>query len=196
MRHNLSDILQLIRDRRSVSPDAFKKRTVQRDQLNAMLEAANWAPTHGLTEPWRFKVYGGTSLRQLMEKLAAIYKAETPATSFNPLKYQKFFDRADKVSTVITVHLKRHPEKKVSEEDEVMAVACAVQNMALVAAAYGMALFWSTPKMMHHEDFQALLGIEAPDRCLGILYIGYPDLPEWPKGRRNIWMNKVEWLMD
>ena len=29
-----------------------------REQLEQILEAANWAPTHNRTEPWRFTVLG------------------------------------------------------------------------------------------------------------------------------------------
>ena len=29
-----------------------------REELERMLEAANWAPTHGRTEPWRYVVLG------------------------------------------------------------------------------------------------------------------------------------------
>lgn len=195
MKFNLSEIIQLIHERRSVSPDAFKARKVQRDQLEAMLEAANWAPTHGRTEPWRFQVFSGEPLKKLMHLLAETYRKSTDETSYNPVKYDKFIQRGEKVSAAIVVQLKRHPER-ISEEDEIMAVACAVQNMALVATAYGMSLFWSTPAILQHPDVLSFLEIEAPDRCLGILYPGYPDLEEWPKGRRNIWMNKVTWHME
>jgi hypothetical protein len=33
----------------------------------AMLEAANWAPTHGKTEPWRFVVLGRSAQEQLVD---------------------------------------------------------------------------------------------------------------------------------
>ena len=33
--------------------------------LRAMLEAANWAPTHGITEPWRFVVLQGEAIDRL-----------------------------------------------------------------------------------------------------------------------------------
>ena len=32
-----------------------------------MLDAANWAPTHGKTEPWRFVVMGREASKEMLE---------------------------------------------------------------------------------------------------------------------------------
>lgn len=37
-----------------------------RSVLEQMLEAANWAPTHGRTEPWRFVVLGADALQEMI----------------------------------------------------------------------------------------------------------------------------------
>lgn len=37
-----------------------------RSALEQMLEAANWAPTHGRTEPWRFVVLSGEGLQEMI----------------------------------------------------------------------------------------------------------------------------------
>jgi nitroreductase len=189
---NLTDIQQLIRRRRSVSPNAFKPRKVQRDQIEAMLEAANWAPNHGNTEPWRYKVYGGTPLEQMLETLAKIYEEYTPENIRNPLTASKILQRKETASVVIACILNKSEQSKIPEEEEVMAVACSVQNMALMATAYGMSLFWSTPTMIYKPEFRLFLELEEHQRCLGLLYIGYPNDP-WPEGKRSIWLNKVSW---
>ena len=36
-----------------------------RGVLEQMLEAANWAPTHGRTEPWRFVVLSPDALQEM-----------------------------------------------------------------------------------------------------------------------------------
>ncbi len=38
-----------------------------RSIVEAMLEAANWAPTHGKTEPWRFVVLGRAAQEELLD---------------------------------------------------------------------------------------------------------------------------------
>lgn len=40
---------------------------VGRAVVEAMLEAANWAPTHGKTEPWRFVVLGRQSQEEMID---------------------------------------------------------------------------------------------------------------------------------
>jgi hypothetical protein len=49
--------LALIKSRRSFFPEKFVAgEDVPKAVINNILEAANWAPTHGNTEPWRFVV--------------------------------------------------------------------------------------------------------------------------------------------
>lgn len=38
-----------------------------RSVVEGLLECANWAPTHGRTEPWRFVVLGRAAQEQLMD---------------------------------------------------------------------------------------------------------------------------------
>lgn len=38
-----------------------------RSVVETMLEAANWAPTHGKTEPWRFVVLGRAAQEELLD---------------------------------------------------------------------------------------------------------------------------------
>ena len=39
-----------------------------------MLENANWAPTHRLTEPWRFVVFKGEGLKTLAKFQSELYR--------------------------------------------------------------------------------------------------------------------------
>jgi nitroreductase len=191
MKYNLTEIVELIKERRTIYPENFGPRKVHKEQLELMLEAANWAPTHGHTEPWRFKVFSGNALINLMDELADIYKESTAAEKFVQGKYERYQKRAEKSSFVVAICMKRHDHTKISELDEIMAVAASVQNMSLVASAYGIGTFWSTGSI-RTERVQQYLHLEDKDQCLGFLYIGYPE-GEWPKGKRNIWLNKVEW---
>jgi hypothetical protein len=50
-----------------VSVAAGVNNAITRDKLEMMLEAARWAPTHKLTEPWRFVVLAGASKAEFEE---------------------------------------------------------------------------------------------------------------------------------
>lgn len=193
MKYNLSEIIALIKDRRTIYPEQYKSRKVHKEQVEVMLEAANWAPTHGRTEPWRFKVFSGNKLRELMNLMAEIYRETTPADKFIDSKYQRYAERAEKSSFVIAVCMKRQESERIPEIEEVMAVACAVQNIMLTATAYGIGTFWSTGEGVFSDKIHRYLNLGEKDKCLGLIYLGYPE-GEWPQGRRGIIYNKTEWF--
>ena len=58
---------RLIRERRSIYPNMYSDEPVDDAVIREMLENANWAPTHRLTEPWRFVVFKGEGLRKLAD---------------------------------------------------------------------------------------------------------------------------------
>lgn len=192
MKYNLTDTLNLIRERRTVFPEQYAARRVHREQIENMLEAANWAPTHGHTEPWRFKVFSGQALHGLMHFMGEVYRSITPAEKFSEAKYQRYPARAERASYAIAICMKRQESGRIPEVEEVMATACAVQNMMLVATAYGIGTFWSSGAVVYSAEMADYLHLDKEDKCLGLLYVGYPE-GEWPAGRRNIWLNKVEW---
>jgi nitroreductase len=172
MRYNLTEIQNLIKDRRSIKPLKISTRKVHREQIEAMIQAANWAPTHAHTEPWRFKVFGGKAKEDLLQFQADLYKTKTPEEKFLPDTYISFTERGKRATYV----------------------GCAVQNFSLVAAAYGMGCFWSTGGFAFSAEMHAYMKLSPKDKFLGFLYVGYPE-GEWPEPtRRGIWMNKVEWL--
>ena len=52
-------IFDLIAKRRSIFHVKYNDKPIDKETLDKILEAANWAPTHKQLEPWRFKVLLG-----------------------------------------------------------------------------------------------------------------------------------------
>ena len=73
MRHNLSDVATLIKDRRSFGPEQHSGRKVHRDVVEEILRAGIWAPTHGMTQPWRFTVFQEDGLEALRKGMPLWY---------------------------------------------------------------------------------------------------------------------------
>jgi hypothetical protein len=67
-------LAHLIRTRRSIYPKHMTGETVSKEAISAMLEAANWAPTHGKTEPWRFVVLGRQGMQAMQDVTEAVYQ--------------------------------------------------------------------------------------------------------------------------
>ncbi len=194
MKYSLSEINEVIRNRRSIYPKQFSDRPVHKEQIKLLLENARWAPTHKMTEPWRFKVFMGNGRSKLAEFHAQAYKGETAPDKFLERKYEKIRFNVMQSSAVIAIIMKRDPEHRVPEEEEVCSVACAVQNMHLTATAYGIGLYWGSGGMTRSESMKKFLGLDEEDRCLGFLYIGYPK-GDWPrKTLRNEPRLFTEWV--
>ncbi len=192
MRFNLSEINELIRERRTIYPEQFSDRKVHKEQVETILTNAQWAPTHGNTQPWRFKVFMNDGLTNLSDFLAETYLKLTPKEIQNDAKLAKLLTRPLKSSVVIAVCMERQAEEKILEIEEIEAVACAIQNMHLTATAYGLGGFWSTPKLIYTSEMNQFLGINDKDKCLGLFYLGYPAI-EWPKSHRKPIEYTTEW---
>jgi len=193
MKYNLSEISEIIKNRRSIAPEKYTSRKVHREIVTNVLQNALWAPTHGMTQPWRFKVYMEDGLKKLSRDLPEIYKSLSPEDKFSPSKYERFKQRPLEVSVMIMVCMERASDNKVPEIEEVEAVACAVQNMHLTCTAYGLGAFWSSPGFIYKKEFNQYLGLGEEDKCLGIFFMGYPD-GEWPKSHRKPLEYVTDWI--
>ncbi|GLE05437.1 hypothetical protein PINS_up014450 [Pythium insidiosum] len=186
---------ELVAHRRSIFPDSYDPaQTVPKEVLEKMLEAANWAPTHGRSEPWRFVVFSTPEARlRLGEFEAELYKRMVPADKFIPKKYEKKVKSKLQSSYVIAICMKRQESERLPELDEVLAVACAVQNMHLVATDYNVGAYWSSGGPIFSDEMKEFLGLGEKDKCLGLFYVGVPT-GEHPKGARKPIADKVTWV--
>lgn len=189
---NTDELNHLIATRRTVFPEQYDPDTPVADEvIEQMLTNANWAPNHGQTEPWRFRVYTGNGLRTLADNMERIIKGHS--AEYKPEKLGKLLNRIGRASHVIAIMMKRDPYRKIRQIEEIEAVACAVQNMHLTAAAYGVGAFWSTGGATYISETKDHLGLEAEDELLGFFFIGTPA-GNLPKGRRKPIADKVEWV--
>lgn len=193
MRHSVSELSDLMRDRRTILPQHYAPREVQRDMVERILSNATWAPNHGMTQPWRFKVFTGAGRDRLADLLGSEYRRITPPEKFLQRKFDNLTQRPLMSSVVVALGMARDPKGKVSELDEMLAMACAVQNMYLTCTAYGLGGFWATPAVAMGEAMREFLGLAPGDRCLGLFFMGYP-MVEWPKGYRKPLPDVTEWI--
>jgi len=70
----IDTITEIIKRRRSVFPISYTDEEVPKEVIQQLLENANYAPTHKLTEPWRFIVFRAAAKKRLGQELARIYK--------------------------------------------------------------------------------------------------------------------------
>jgi nitroreductase len=189
----IQQLNQLIHSRRSTKPRLFNGKKIEDDIVWQLLENANWAPNHGLTQPWRFKVFTGNALEKLADFQTNMYQKLTPKEDFKREKFERMRTNILKSSHVIIICMKRQVSEKILEIEEIEAVACSVQNIALTATAYGICSFWGSGGITYTEELKDFLGLSAKDRCLGYLYLGYSDTPI-TNSRRVPIQERVEWF--
>ena len=184
-------ISNIIKTRRSVKPAAMNGQKIPNAQVAALLELADWAPTHGYTEPWRFIVYENPA--DFCREHAEIYKQGVKSEDFNELTYNNLQHQGDKVSHVIIVTMKRGDLPKIPPFEEIAAVSSAIQNILLGATSLNIASFWSTGGAILKPGMKEFLQLREEDNVLGVLYLGYAD--QYPEGRRNTPLEeKINWV--
>ncbi len=194
MNYDVDQINKLIANRRSLYPGVYSEEKVSDTIVHQMLENANRAPTHGLTEPWRFVVFKEEGLKKLAEFQSQLYKKLTEVDgTFDQKKFDMLATKPLKASHIIAIGMKRDEREKIPEIEEVEAVACAVQNMYLTATAFGVGCYWGSGGITYKEEAKEFFGLGEKDKLLGFMYIGMPRI-EWPEGRRNPISDKVKWV--
>ena len=184
-------ISELIRKRRSIFPKTYISQPISKEIIKEVLENANWAPTHKMTEPWRFKVLRGDALIKLRDWQVHWYKTVFPKEKFSERKLKKLETNPLKAGCIIAICMQRDEKERIPEWEEVAAVACAVQNMWLTTTAHDIGAYWSSPGFI--RDIGPFLNLKEGERCLGFFYMGYHDTLEMPAKRQPI-EEKVEWL--
>ncbi len=183
-------IPETIKNRRSVFPPQYNNQPITKEEILTILEAANWAPTHKRTEPWRFKVFHGISQVALGKFIAETYKQTT--NNFSEFTYNKFMDNPVKAGCVIAICMQRDPNESLPEWEEIAATAMAVQNMWLTAHEMSIGAYWASPGVMKYMD--KFINLEEGERCLGLFYMGKYDL-ELPEGtRKSTIEDKTIWI--
>ena len=184
---------KLIKSRRSTKPRLFNGKKIDDEIVWQILQNAMWAPSHGLTQPWKYKVYSKSGLVKLADFQAELYQQMTEPEKFKPEKYERMKSNIIKSSHVIVICMERQKSEKIPEVEEIEAVACSVQNMALTAAAYDICSFWGSGGVTYTSELKQFLGLGEKDRCLGYLYLGYSDTPS-TTSRRNSLEENVVWV--
>jgi len=189
----IGSLEEIIRLRRTVKPERMNGRLIADETVNELIAAADWAPTHAKTEPWRFIIFGPQKTKDFVHWHADLVKRISDPATFTQQKYDGIVRLGENVSHILVVWMKRIPNHKIPEIEEVAATAAAVQNLLLSATSKGIASFWSTGGATHRDEFRNDLGLGDEDRVMGILYLGYTDEPFRDGARMIPLSEKVEW---
>jgi len=173
------DILDHLKQRRTVRQ--FKPDAIPQDTLDAIFEAAMWAPSHANAQPWEFVVVGPES----RAKLLAVFRAKAeellsdpdlPAPKRNNLTVLKEdFGGAPYMVAVVA----RAPGDELEKVENPLSAAVAVQNMVLAAWDHGIGAVWLSLGVA--PPARGTLDIGEGETVVALLAMGYPaEVPPAP----------------
>jgi nitroreductase len=189
-------LAEAIRHRRSMGLARLAPDPVDRNLIERMLEAADWAPSHEDTEPWRFTIFmgeGRARLADLFEAANLASRADIPPEAARESARKRAYGAPVWIAVGMSPGREKDGSPSVPEHEEMMAVASAVQNLHLTAAAQGLAGMWHTKGPSIAPEVARGLGLEPPDRLLGFFMLGWPNT-EWFTSERRPLADKVRWV--
>ena len=160
------EVIEAIKTRRSIRH--YKLDPLGEEQINAVLEAARWAPSWGNTQCWRFIVVKDE------EKKAKL--AET-LTSWNPARARLSVKKAPVVIAACAELGQSGFEEGIPSTDKgdwyMFDVALAMQNLALAAHSFGLGT-------VHVGAFDAqeaakILNVPQGVTVVEMMPLGYPE---------------------
>jgi nitroreductase len=85
---------------------------------------------------------------------------------------------------VAIARVEKHP--KVPAIEQIMAAACAVQNMQLALTSLGYGAMWRTGDLAFNADVADYFNLKAGDQIVGFLYVGTPQAYGKPPEKQQV----------
>jgi nitroreductase len=162
---------EAIRSRRSIK--RFTQRPITRNEIEALLDAATYAPNHHLTQPWRFYVLGEESRRQYGHALGSRKAKKLEDAAAAEAVRTKVADEHKSLPAMIVVAMTKDENAEKREEDYA-AVMMAVQNLSLTATAMGLGTHIKTGAIMDDPAARAAAGVAEGERIVAVINVGEP----------------------
>lgn len=156
------ELQKAIKSRRSVR--VYDVRPVPRETLDALIEAARWAPSGLNNQPWRF---------------VTIEKGETLEELAKLTKYGKILRGA---GAAVAVFL--DTGSLYNRTKDLQGVGAALQNLLLAAHGAGLGACWLGEILNRREEVERALGVSSGMELMAVVTLGYPK-KDAKAGRRD-----------
>lgn len=187
----MNPVLENIRNRRSVR--SFEDKTVPRDVLEAVIEAANQAPSGSNSQPWRFVVVeSDTARRKLLETAGPRYRKWL---SSMPEAFQEMRRRIDEeISDSVYYSAPAIVFVIGQGGSSIFDCPLACENIMLAAHSLGLGSCWVFIGGLAagDPDVRKMLDLQEGEKVYGPIVLGYPkgDFPPSPSKKPA----QVKWI--
>jgi len=147
---------EAIKTRRSVRK--FSGEPVSEEDLEALIDAARWAPSGLNNQPWRFM---GVTDRSLITELSEF------------TRYRGVVAGANAIIVVFLDH-----EEMYDRIKDLQSVGAAIQNMLLAAHDRGLGACWLGEILKSREEVERLLEVSGDMELMAVVALGHRALRE------------------
>jgi 5,6-dimethylbenzimidazole synthase len=186
-------VVALRRDMRHFLPDPLDEELMER-----LLRAAHLAPSVGFMQPWRFTRIRDRELRQQIHNLVEAERQATAdalgprADEFLRLKVEGIRECAQLLVVALTHEREHHVfGRRTMPDMDLASVACAIQNLWLVARAENVGMGWVS--LFDPESLAQLLRMPPGSRPVAVLCLGrVPEFYRQPLLEEVHWARRVD----
>ncbi|WP_230975516.1 nitroreductase family protein [Acetobacter garciniae] len=144
-------------------------------QLEQILAAALRAPDHGRLRPWRYIVIEGEARPLFAQKVVdSMLRLDPQTPEFNLTKRRTRFATMP-MTIALGMHLRVGHKIPLWEQE--MAVAAGAMNILNALHALGFGGIWVSGPVTQDPVLATELGLAAPHRLAGFIFVGTPDNP-------------------
>ena len=178
------DFKDLVKSRRSCR--SFESTAVSEEQLDAILDAGQWAPSPLNLQPWEFIVVAEPEMKKRIRQVGEQARQQVidgGGPGWAKKYSMEFLEHAPVLIVVVSNPRKGGLGGFFGQTLGAMQAACAcVQNMMLAAADLGLGSLWFT--FFDPEAARAVLGVPVDKEVVAVVPIGQPDQPLEPPPRK------------
>ena len=154
----------------------FDKKKVSETIIENAIEAANQAPCHRLTFPWRFYSVGSKKRNKILELALDIkFKNQNIDDKSKNLFSKKYLDPSHLLLASQTLN-----DDELIKKEDYAACSCAIQNLSLSLTTSGIFTKWSTGAITRSPEIYNIAEIDSKkEEIIGFIWIGYgKELPK------------------
>lgn len=187
---------QILSARRDVRGNRYIDKVIGPEILEAILEAANCAPSVGFSQPWEFVIIEDSLLRgkileQFEHENSKAKKIFYGNLLYPTLKLEGIKEAAYNIAVLYKKPTKailgQTTQKRVGE----YSVVCAIQNLWLMARAYNIGVGWVS--ILKPKKIKKILGISSDYKLIAYLTMGYVnEFLDQPELQTLNWETKKE----
>ena len=162
------DAKTAIFERRTIH--AFNSKKVDEKLIFDAINAANQAPCHKLTFPWRFYSISSSKRNEILKLAIDIKKSQTLLNdNSKKLIRNKFLNPSHLIVSSQILN-----KDKLIEKEDYAACSCAIQNLAISLASNEVSIKWSTGEIIRSKEIYNILNIDSEsEEIIGFIWVGY-----------------------